>query len=58
MGGEILVVVAPGVEMEFVRDVASDENFVESRGTDLKAVVVLVAAIKVNVQTRKIRRTS
>ena len=43
--------------MEFVSDVPSGENFVESLRSDLKAVIVLVAAVKVDMQSREIRGT-
>ena len=48
MIGEIGVVMATGVDMELVRDVASGENSGESAGADFESVVVLVAAIKIN----------
>lgn len=49
MGCEIGEVVSAGVEVEFVRYVASGEDFVESGGAGLEAIIVLVAAVKINV---------
>ena len=54
MGGEVGVVVATGIEMEFVRDVARGEDFVEGGGAGFEAVVVLVAAIEINFQAGEI----
>jgi hypothetical protein len=54
VGGEVLVVVAAGVEMELVGDVAGGKDFVESGGAGFEAVVVLIAAIEINFQAREI----
>jgi hypothetical protein len=54
VGGEVGVVVAAGIEMEFVRDVARGKDFVEGGGAGFEAVVVLVAAIEINFQAGEI----
>ena len=54
MGGEVGVVVAAGVEMEFVRDVTGGEDFVEGSGAGFKTVVVLITAVEINFQAGKI----
>ncbi len=46
--GEVGGVVAAGVEVEFVGDVAGSEDFIEGRGAGLETVVVLVAAIEID----------
>ena len=54
MGCEVDVVVAAGIEMELVRDVAGGEDFVEGGGAGFKTVVVFVAAIEINFQAGEI----
>ena len=53
VGGEVGGVVAPGVDVEFVRDSASREDLVEGGSAGLKTVIVLIAAIEVNLQARQ-----
>jgi hypothetical protein len=48
VGGEVGGVVAPGVDVEFVGDVAGGEDFVERGGAGFEAIVVLGAAIEIN----------
>jgi hypothetical protein len=48
MLGEVGGVVAAGIEMEFVGDAARGEDFVESGGAGVEAVVVVVAAVEVD----------
>jgi hypothetical protein len=50
VGGEVSVVVAAGVEMEFVGDVAGGEDFVDGGGAGFEAVVVLIATIEMDFQ--------
>jgi len=52
--GEVGVVVAAGIEVEFVGDVAGDEDFVEGSGAGFEAVVVLIAAIEIDFQADEV----
>jgi len=52
--GEVGGVVAAGVDVEFVGDMAGGEDFVERRGAGFEAVVVLVAAVEVNLEAGEI----
>jgi len=54
MLGEVGGIVAAGIEMEFVGDVARGENFVESGGAGVEAVVVIVAAVEIDFQAGEI----
>jgi len=56
MLGEIGGVVAAGVEMEFVRDAAGGEDFVEGGGAGVEAVVVVVATVEIDFQAGEIGR--
>jgi hypothetical protein len=47
MGRKIDGVVAPRIDVKFVKDMAGRQDFVESRGADFEAVVVLVATIEI-----------
>ena len=55
MLGEVRPVVAAGIDVRFVGDVARGENFVECFGAGLESKVVLVAAIEINFHAGKIR---
>ncbi len=48
VGGEVGGVVAAGIDVEFVGDLARREDLVESGGARVEAIVVLVAAIEIN----------
>lgn len=50
VAGEVGPVVAAGVEVKFVGNVARGEQFIEGRGTDIEAVIVFRAAIEINFQ--------
>jgi len=50
MPGEILGIMATGIEMIFVGDVAGGEDFVESGGTGFKSIVIVVATVEVDFQ--------
>ena len=52
--GEVAWVVAAGIDMELMSDFARRENFVQCGGSGLEAVIVLVAAIEVNLQAGEI----
>src|ERR1700681_3496730 len=54
MLGEVSGVMAPRIDMEFTRDVARGENFVESLRARIKAEVVFISTIEVDFQTRKV----
>jgi len=54
MLGEVGGIVAAGIEMEFVRDAARGENFVQGGGAGVEAVVVVVAAIEIDFQAGEI----
>ena len=56
MLGEVGGIVAAGIEMEFVRDAARGEDFVEGGGTGVEAVVVVVAAVEIDFKASEIRR--
>ena len=53
--GEICPIVTAGIEMEFVRDATRLEQLVQRLGASVETIVILRAAIKVNVQSGKIR---
>ncbi len=53
MGGEVLVVVSARVQMELVKDVTAGQDLVEGRGAGFEAVVVLVATVEIDLQTRE-----
>ena len=55
--GEVAGVVAAGIDVKFVRDLAPRENFVECGGTGLEAIIVLIAAIEIYLQAREVRGT-
>ena len=48
MGRKVLPVVGARVEVEFVRDFAGGENFVERGGSAIEAEIVFGAAIKID----------
>jgi hypothetical protein len=52
--GEVGGIVAAGMEMEFVRDLARGEDCVERNGASVETVVVLVTAIEINLQAGEI----
>ncbi len=52
--GEVGRVVAAGVEVEFVGDVAGGEDFVEGGGAGVEAVVVVVAAVEIDFEAGEI----
>ena len=54
MVGEVGGVVAAGVEVEFVGDVAGGEDFVESSGAGVESVVVVVAAVEIDFEAGEI----
>ena len=54
MGGEVGVVMAAGVKVEFVGDMSSSEDFVEGGGASFEAEVVLIAEIEINFQASEI----
>ena len=54
MFGEVGGVVAARVDVEFVRDAAGVEDFVEGGGAGFEAKVVLVAAIEIDLEAREI----
>jgi len=55
MFGEVVGVVAAGVEVKFMGDVARGEEFVESGGAGVEAVVVVVTAVKIDLQAGETR---
>ena len=54
VGGEVGGVVTAGVEVEFVGDAAGGEDFIESGGAGIEAVVVVVAAIEIDFEAGEI----
>ena len=54
MLSEVSGVVAARVNVEFMRDAARGEDLVESGGAGIKAEIVLVSAIEINLQACKI----
>jgi len=54
MLGEVSGIVAAGIEMEFVGNAARGENFVESGGAGVEAVVVVVAAVEIDFEAGEI----
>jgi hypothetical protein len=52
--GEVGGIVAAGMEMKFVRDLASGEDSVERDGPGVETVVVLVTAIEINLHAGEI----
>ena len=50
MRGEIFVVVSAGVEVERVRDATGGEDLVEVCGTGFETVIVMIAAVKIDVK--------
>ena len=54
MLGKVGGIVAAGVEMEFVGDVARGEDFVEGGGAGVEAVVVVVAAVEIDFEAGEI----
>src|SRR5690348_5474099 len=55
--GKVSEVVTAGIDVKFVSDLARRENFIERGGPSFKAVIILVAAIEINVQAEKNRGT-
>jgi hypothetical protein len=53
--GEVGGIVAPRIEMKFVWNLAGSEDFVERGGAGVEAVIVLIAAVEINLQAGKIR---
>src|SRR4029077_12750397 len=53
---EINPIVAAGVKVEFMRDIPGLEQFVQRFCARVKAVFIFRAAIKINLQSRKIGR--
>ena len=54
MLGKVLRVVAAGVQVVLVRDVARGEDAVQGGGADVKAVIIAIAAIEVNLEAGEI----
>jgi len=54
MRGEVRGIMAPRVDMEFMRDVARGEHFVERRGAGIEAKVVFVSTIEIDFQAGEI----
>ena len=54
MFGEVGGVMASRVDVEFVRDAAGGEDFVEGGGAGFETKVVLVAAIEIDLEAREI----
>ena len=52
MLGEVHGVMAARVDVKFMRNLARNQNFVDSHRSDFKAEIVLVSAIKINMQAR------
>lgn len=50
MNGEVRPIVAAWIEMEFVRDVARGEDFVERQGAGVEAEVVPIATVEIDVE--------
>src|SRR3984957_20309102 len=50
MRGEVSGIMAPRVDVEFMRDVACGEHFVERRGAGIEAKVVFVSTIEIDFQ--------
>ena len=48
MFGEINGVVLPGIAVKFVNNVARGESLVERGGSGVKTVIVLVAAVEID----------
>jgi len=57
MLGEVGGIVAAGIEMEFVGDAARGEDFVEGGGAGVEAVVVVVAAVEINMEAGEVGGT-
>src|SRR5487761_1321057 len=53
---EIPPIVAAGIEMEFVRDSAGCEHVVEGLRSLFEAVIVLLAAVEINLEAGQMRR--
>src|ERR1700731_3702134 len=53
--GKVGVIVAAGIEMKFMHNVACSKNVVESGCSSVEAIVVLVAAIEIDFQASKVR---
>ncbi len=45
---EVARIVSPGVRMKFVGNVPRRQDLVQNRGPRVKAVIILIAAIEVN----------
>src|ERR1700722_2163149 len=54
MRGEVRGIMAPRVDVEFMRDVARGEHFVERRGAGIEAKVVFVSTIEIDFQAGEI----
>ena len=50
VAGEIHPIVPAGIEVIFVRDVASGEDFIERRCPAIEAIIILGAAIEINLK--------
>ena len=53
--GKVSVVMPPGIKMKLMRNMLRSQNFIQRRRSGLESVIVLVSAIKINLQPRKIR---
>ncbi len=54
---EVGRIVPSGVQMKFVGHVPRRQDFVQNCGPRVKRVIILIAAIEVNLQSRQIRRS-
>jgi hypothetical protein len=54
MFGEVGSVVAAGIEMKFVGDVARGEDFIEGGGAGVETVVVVVAAVEIDFEAGEV----
>jgi len=48
--GEVAWVVAAGIDVEFMRDAASGEHFVQRGGAGIEAEIVLITTVKIDFQ--------
>ena len=54
MFGEILPVVAAGINVGFMRNVPLGQDFIKQLYAGFKSEIVLIATIEINLQTRQI----
>src|SRR5277367_1275132 len=53
--GKVRVIMPPRIKMKLMRDVPRTKNFVERRRPSLETIIVLIPAIKIDLQSREIR---